>query len=137
PVPRHAWIAVALEVFTAVLAIPVGLMFITDPSGKAMGIEGWLNGTMFGDFLVPGLYLFAVNGVGMLVLAALTVAHRAIAPWLTGALGIGLMVWITVQLLLIHDTMVLQPIFFAVGLVMGFVSLFWLIELRREGRLAF
>ena len=136
PMPRFAWIAVVLEVFTAVLAIPVGLMFITDPSGAAMSIEGWLDGTIFGDFLVPGLYLFAVNGIGMLALALLTVMRRPIAPWLTGALGIGLMIWIAVQLALISDTMILQPLFLVVGLVLGFVALFWLLTLRREATLA-
>ncbi len=132
PMPRLVWLAVVLEVFTAVLAIPVGLMFITDPSGAAMGIEGWLDGTVFGDFLVPGLYLFAVNGIGMLVLALLTVMRRPIAPWLTGALGIGLMIWISVQLTLISKTMILQPLFFAVGLILGFIALVWLLALRRE-----
>ncbi len=132
PMPRYVWVAVVLEIFTAVLAIPVGLMFITDPSGAAMSIEGWLDGTVFGDFLVPGIYLFAVNGVGMLVLALLTVMRRPIAPWLTGALGIGLMIWIAVQLALISESMILQPLFFAVGLILGFVALFWLLGLRHE-----
>ena len=136
PMPRYVWIAVVLEVATAALAIPVGLMFITDPSGSSMGIEGWLDGTIFGDFLVPGLYLFAVNGIGMLVLALLTIMRRPIAPWLTGALGIGMLVWITVQLALISDTMILQPLFFAVGLALGFIALFWLLALRREGAVA-
>jgi hypothetical protein len=135
PMPRFVWIGVVLEILTAALAIPVGLMFITDPSGASMQIEGWLDGTIFGDFLVPGLYLFAVNGLGMLLLATLTLMRRPIAPWLTGALGIGLMIWITVQLLLISESMILQPIFFAVGLVLGFIALFWLLELRREGAL--
>lgn len=135
PMPRFAWIAVVLEIFTAVLAIPVGLMFITDPSGAAMSIEGWLDGTVFGDFLVPGLYLFTVNGIGMLVLALLTVMRRPIAPWLTGALGIGLMIWISVQLLLISQTMFLQPLFFVVGLILGFIALFWLLTLRRQSAL--
>ena len=136
PMPRYVWIAVVLEILTAVLAIPVGLMFITDPSGASMGIAGWLDGTIFGDFLVPGLYLFAVNGVGMLILAALTVMRRPIAPWLTGALGIGLIVWISVQLILISQSMFLQPTFFVVGLILGFVALFWLLGLRREQALA-
>ena len=136
PMPRYVWIAVVLEVATAALAIPVGLMFITDPSGSSMSIEGWLDGTIFGDFLVPGLYLFAVNGIGMLVLALLTIMRRPIAPWLTGALGIGMLVWITVQLVLISQTMFLQPTFFVVGLILGFVALLWLLSLRRERALA-
>ena len=136
PMPRFAWIGVVLEILTAVLAIPVGLIFITDPTGASMGIEGWLDGTIFGNFLVPGLYLLVVNGIGMLLLALLTVIRRPIAPWLTGALGIGLMIWISVQLALISDTMILQPLFFAVGLALGFIALFWLLALRREGAVA-
>ena len=136
PMPRFAWIGVVLEILTAVLALPVGLIFITDPTGASMGIEGWLDGTIFGNFLVPGLYLLVVNGIGMLLLALLTVMRRPIAPWLTGALGIGLMIWILVQLALISDTMILQPLFFAVGLALGFIALFWLLALRREGAVA-
>jgi hypothetical protein len=36
--PRYVWLAVALEIFTAVLAIPVGLMFLSDPSGAVLGL---------------------------------------------------------------------------------------------------
>ena len=131
PMPRFVWIAVVLEVATAVLAIPVGLIFITDPTGKGMGIDGWLAGTIFPDYLVPGLCLFAVNGLGMVVLAMLTIMRRPIAPWLTGALGVGLMIWIGVQVAIMPRTMFLQPTFFAVGLVLGFVALFWLLAIRR------
>lgn len=127
PMPRYAWIAVALEVFTGVMAIPVGLLFLSDPTGKAIGVpQGWIEATVFGSYAVPGLYLLLVNGLGMLALAVLTVVRHPIAPWLTGALGVGLMVWIAVQVLVMPETMFLQPIFFAVGLALGFIALFWL-----------
>jgi hypothetical protein len=131
--PWYAWVGVVLEVFTGILAIPVGLMFISDPTGAALQLPpGWIEGTVFGSYLVPGIYLFAVNGLGMLALAALTALGHWIAPWLTGALGVGLIIWILVQLAVMPETMFLQWIFLAVGIALGFVALFWL---RRTGQL--
>jgi uncharacterized membrane protein len=131
--PPYAWLAAILEVATSVGAIPVGLWFITDPSGKTMGLPaGWIEATPFGTYLVPGIYLFAINGLAMLLLAGLTVRRHWIAPWLTGVLGVGLIVWILVQLAVMPETMFLQWIFLAVGLVLGFIALFWL---RRTGQL--
>ncbi len=131
--PVYVWIAVVIELLTAVLAIPVGLSFITDPSGAGMGVpQSWIAGSVFGSYLVPGLYLFAMNGLGMLVLALLTVYRHWVAPWLTGTLGVGLIVWILVQLVVMPETMILQWLFLGAGLALGFVALFWL---RRTGQL--
>lgn len=87
---------------------------------------GWIKATPFGSYLVPGLYLLAVNGAGMLALATLTVRRHWLAPWLTGTLGVGLIIWILVQLLVMPETMFLQWIFLAVGVALGFIALFWL-----------
>jgi hypothetical protein len=131
--PPYAWIAFVAAVFTGVLAIPVGLLFIGDPTGGAIGLPpGWIESTPFGSYLVPGLYLVAMNGIGMLVLAALILLRHWTAPWLTAILGVGLIIWILVQLAVMPETMILQWIFLATGLVLGFVALFWL---RRTGQL--
>jgi hypothetical protein len=131
--PRYVWLAVALEVFTAVAAIPVGLIFLQDPSGRSMQIpEAWIRNTPFGSYVVPGLYLLVMNGFGMAALAVLSVRRHWVAPWLTGALGVGMIVWILVQLAVMPETMILQAVFLAVGVVLGFVALFWL---RRTGQL--
>src|SRR5512141_1586266 len=75
--PRYAWIAITLEIFTAVLAIPVGLIFLSDPTGGSMGLpSGWIEATPFGSYVIPGLCLFAMNGLGMLVLAGLSVMRH-------------------------------------------------------------
>jgi hypothetical protein len=131
--PRYVWPAVILEVLTGMLAIPVGWSFIQDPTGQALGItQGWIESTVFGSYLVPGLYLLAVNGVAMLALAALTVRRHWIAPWLTAALGVGLIIWITVEIVTLPETMILTWVFLAIGFVLGFVGLFWL---RQTGQL--
>jgi hypothetical protein len=131
--PWYAAVAAVVEVFTGVLAIPVGISFIVDPTGAAMQIpQGWIEATPFGSYLVPGLYLLVVNGLGMIALAALTVARHWLAPWLTATLGVGMIIWIAVQILVMPETMILTWLFLGVGFVLGFVALFWL---RRTGQL--
>jgi hypothetical protein len=125
--PRYVWIAVVLEVFTALGAIPVGIMFLMDPTGQLVQLpRGWIEATPFGSYLVPGLYLLLVNGIGMLALAGLSILRHWSAPWLTGALGVGLIVWILVEILVMPETMFLTWLFLAIGFALGVVALFWL-----------
>lgn len=131
--PWYVWPAIGLELVTAAGAIPVGLLLIGDPSGAAMQLpQAWVDDTVFGSYLVPGLYLFAMNGLGMVAVAGLSLYQHWIAPWLTGFLGIGLIIWILVQLVVMPETMWLQWLFLAAGISLGFVALFWL---RRSGQL--
>ena len=85
-------------------------------------------------FSVPNFLnvLLHVSPLGMLVLAALIFVRHWTAPWLTATLGVGLIIWILVQLAIMPETMILQPIFLGTGLLMGVVALFWL---RRTGQL--
>ncbi|HEX8939782.1 MAG TPA: hypothetical protein VF763_06425 [Candidatus Limnocylindrales bacterium] len=131
--PSFVWIGVALELMTGVLAVPVGLSFLQDPTGRALQVpQGWIEATPFGSYFVPGLYLLLVNGCGMLALAALSVARHWLAPWLTGTLGVGLIIWILVEIVTLPETMILTWVFLATGFALGFVALFWL---RRTGQL--
>lgn len=131
--PRYVWPAIVLEVLTGILAIPVGWSFILDPTGRELGVpQGWIESTVFGSYLVPGLYLLAMNGVAMLALAVLSVRRHWIAPWLTGALGIGLIIWIAVEIVTLPETMILTWVFLGVGFALAFVGLFWL---RRTGQM--
>ena len=131
--PGYVWIAVVLELFTAVGAIPVGLQLVRDPSGAAIGLpSAWIESSPFGSYLVPGLYLVAMNGVGMLVVAGLSVARHPTAPWLTGILGTGLLVWILVQLVLMPEVSPLQAVFGSIGVVLMGISVLWL---RATGQL--
>jgi hypothetical protein len=131
--PWFVWIAVALQAGTGVLAIPIGWLFIQNPTGSALGMpQGWIEATPFGSYLIPGLYLLLVNGFGMLAVAGLSMARHWLAPWLTGALGVGLIIWILVQIVVMPETMLLTWVFLAIGFVLGFLALFWL---RRTGQL--
>ena len=130
--PSWVWLAIILEILTGLLAVPVGLAFLADPTGSSVGLPaGWIESTPFGSYTVPGLYLLLMNGFGMLVVAGLSVLRHWTAPWLTGVLGVGLIAWIAVEVVVMPETMVLTWVFLAVGFVMGFVALFWLRESRQ------
>ncbi len=132
--PTYAWVGVALLVFTAIFAIPVGVAMVAAPDGDPVGIpHSWIAGTPFGSYLIPGIFLLAMNGAGQLVTAALVALRHPLSPWLTGFFGVGLMIWIVVQTFVIPFS-ALQPILFAVGTIEGFVALFWL---RRLGYFRF
>jgi hypothetical protein len=131
--PSYVWIAVVAELITAFGALPVGWSLLTDPSGAGIGLRSdWIANSIFGTYFVPGLYLFFMNGVGMLLVAGLTVVRHWSAPWLTGILGSGLIVWIVVQLFVMPETSWLQWFFLTSGLVLSVISLFWL---RRTSQL--
>jgi hypothetical protein len=131
--PAYVWLAIVLELFTAVGAIPVGLMLVTDPTGAGVGFPaGWIEATPFGSYFLPGMYLLLVNGVGMIVLAGMSVVRHRYAPWLTGVLGTGLVIWIGVQLIVMPEFSPLQAIYGAIGLVLVAISVVWL---RRTGQL--
>lgn len=128
--PGFVWIGIAAQLFVGVMAVPVGLVMALEPNGSPLGIpHEWVADSVFGSFLVPGLFLLLVNGVGQLVAAALAVMRTPWAPWLMGALGVVLMAWILVQVVIIPLS-VLQPIIFAIGLLEVLIALFWL---RRLG----
>jgi hypothetical protein len=130
--PGWVWIAVALQIFVGVMAVPVGLLMIADPTGDPVGIPNeWIANTPFGSFLIPGLFLLFVNGIGQLAAATLAVMRHWFAPWLMGGLGLGLVVWIAVQVLIIPLSF-LQPTILVIGVAQCFVALFWLRSPRPE-----
>ena len=75
---------------------------------------------------MPGLYLFAMNGIGMIVAAGLIAVRHWSASWLTGILGAGLVIWILVQLVIMPEVMWLQWLFLTVGIALGVIALGWL-----------
>jgi hypothetical protein len=129
--PGWVWLGIGLQVFVGVMAVPVGLLMVADPNGSPVGIpHDWIADTPFGSFLLPGLFLLLVNGVGQLGAAALAIARHWLAPWVMGGLGVALVAWIAVQLLFIPLSF-LQPLIFVIGAVEGVVALLWLRPLAR------
>ena len=108
----------ALLIFEGLAAIFGGGILVLDPSGGRMHLDvGMLSDTPFGDYLVPGLWLLLVNGVGQLAAGVWTGLGRPHAGLLGMLFGILLMNWIAVQVAWLGLEHWLQPAMFVVGLV--------------------
>jgi len=107
-----------LQAFIALGAMAGGFMFIKDPSGAALGFPAsMLEGSIFPDFLIPGLFLFLVNGLGSLIGALLSFTKNRYAGPAAIALGAILVAWIVIQVSIIRSFHWLHGLYFALGLV--------------------
>lgn len=107
-----------IQAFTALGAIPAGLGYILDPSGAGMGTTvEILKNSPFSSFLIPGLFLLIVNGLGQAAGAWLSFARKPLAPKASVVLGVILIFWIILQVFWIGLTHFLQPFFFIVGVI--------------------
>jgi hypothetical protein len=89
---RH-WLT-GIEAVTGATALVGGALLIARPSGELIGARSTaLAGSPFDSWLVPGILLLVLVGAGYLG-AALSVAVRArVAPALSVAAGLGLVVF--------------------------------------------
>jgi hypothetical protein len=88
-----------IQVFVGLSAVAGGLGLTLDPSGSNVGIPlEYLADSPFEDYLIPGMVLLVVNGLGSLVGAAATFTRRRFAGEAGLALGAFLVLWILAQL---------------------------------------
>ncbi len=107
-----------LQAFIAVGAIWGGFVLVMDPSGAGMGMPvSMLEGTIFPDFFVPGLFLLMVNGFGSLSGALLCFLKKKVAGPVAMALGAILVAWIVIQVSIIDSIHWLHISYFTIGLV--------------------
>ena len=100
-----------------------GVMFFVDPSGKMWGLDFALKSLPVGDFLLVGLWLFLVYGVGF---TFVTYALRTRKPWgWIAAVGLSFVwvVWIAVETYLLGvspfiDVWLVPPV---LGLILLFL----------------
>ena len=128
PQGRLAWSAIVLEVFLGVGALGGGVALILGPRGEVLPLPvSALAGSPFRTYLVPGVVLFFVIGIGPLVAAALTWRRHRWAPFLAMAVGVALLVWMAVEIAIVGytNTPPLQATYLILGAVIGFVGICW------------
>lgn len=105
-----------IQLLVAIGAIPAGYLLIANPDGSGLGMTPEiLSGSPFKNFLIPGLFLFIVNGLFSLTSSILTFFKFRYA-WFTGIfLGSALAIWVIVQVYSIGLTHFLQPAYFIIG----------------------
>lgn len=102
----------------------IGLVF--DPSGERLGIpSSWLAGSPFADYLIPGVILLVVLGIGPLA-DLYGLWTRQYWGWLGALLvGLALLIWIGVEILIIgyQPQPPLQLIYGVLGVVIVILAL--------------
>ncbi len=112
-----------IHIFVGVGALFGGMAGILSPSGSAVGItasEALKNGP-FTDFLIPGIFLFVVLGLGNII--AFITAKNKYQPYISGCFGIILCLWIVIQCYMLYTINVLHIIFFIIGIIQIFLSI--------------
>lgn len=124
--PRGFYVLVTLVAAQGLSGVAGGAGLVVDPSGEALGLPiAFLAGSPFADYLVPGLILLVLLGIGPLVVAWGLWRRRGWA-W-TGSLfvGGGLLAWLGVEIAIIgvQDDPPLQLVYGVVGLAILVLSL--------------
>lgn len=112
--------------FQGLSGVAGGLGLALDPSGSSLGLPAaWLEGSPFASYLVPGLVLLTVLGIGPLIVAYGVWRRR---PWSRrGSLlvGLALFVWLGVEVAVIgyQPDPPLQLIYGVVGAIVVLIPL--------------
>lgn len=121
------------ELFIGIGAVARAVMMFADPSGRMFGMEPMLPlfrrlpfaGTLFADFVFPGIALLCVNGLTNFAALGLTALRSRFAPAAGAACGVILMLWIGVQFY-IFPLNFMSTIYFVFGLAQALTGLFWM-----------
>jgi len=124
-----------LQIFIGIGAVGGGLVLLLDPSGQGMGFSvELLANSPFRNYLIPGLFLFAVNGIGNFTCGFLSIKKHRYAGYAGMLFGLIMMVWILVQVSIIGWVSWLQPIFLSLGALELVLGLLLHMELARGAK---
>lgn len=107
-----------IQIFVGFGGLICGLLMILFPSGRILQMPlDILKDSPFQNFLIPGVILFLVNGIGQLTAGVLSFRKHALSGYVGVVFGIGLMIWIFVQVCMIGGDHIFQYIYFFFGVI--------------------
>lgn len=126
--------------FIGLGAVAGSVGMLTDPSGKAMGMDAMLPyfqvlplaELLYQDYRFPGIALLLVNGLTNLTAAVLLFRNRKSGVLLGGVFGVTLMMWIGIQFYIFPPNS-MSTIYFIFGLcqaVTGYAA--WVFRKQEE-----
>jgi hypothetical protein len=136
PLSLVAKVALALEVLLSVGALGGGLVLMLAPRGEIMPLPlSALAGSPFDTYLVPGIILFGVLGLGPLIAARLAWLRHPLAPTAAFVVAAGLLIWVTVEVAIIgySNEPPLQAIYGILGVAILVVAFRWLLDVGTPG----
>ena len=111
------WVG-ALQLFVGIGAVASGIGFILNPDGSNLGLSvELLKESPFNDFLIPGIALLSINGLGSMIGSFFSFRRHFLAGKLAMTLGFVMVIWISAQVYWINLISWLQPVFFVLGII--------------------
>lgn len=119
-----------LQSFVGIGAIAGGLAAIVNPNNP-MGITlDTLVNSPFSNFLIPGIILFAIIGIGSIASAIALALDFRFQGFVSSVFSWALVIWIVVQCIMLNEIIPLHIIFFSIGLVEAALSAIILFKQR-------
>lgn len=116
-----------LQLFIGLGAVGGGLGLVLEPSGANLGMPlEMLNHSPFSDFLIPGIVLIIVNGLGSITGSLFSFKLFQYAAEIALVLGAFLVAWILIQAYWIHAFHWLHALYLSLGIIE--VALGWLLR---------
>jgi hypothetical protein len=120
-----------LQVFISITALIGGAKLVSDPSGHAVGVPmEWLSGSPFPDYSIPGWVLVIVIGFGHAAASLLSALGYRQLGWAAVFQGGLLVVYIAVEVWTVGLKVMLQPLYFILGLAQ--IALGFFAQRKRE-----
>lgn len=120
----------ALHVFVGIGAIAGGLAAITNPQEPlGMSVEP-LKNSPFSNYLVPGIILFAIIGLGNIISALMFHFKSKYQGYISSVFSWALVIWIIVQCVMLNAVVFLHALYFTIGVIQAVLSMIILFEKR-------
>lgn len=120
----------ALHLFVGIGAMAGGLAAILNPQEPLGAPIELLQNSPFSNFLIPGIILFTVIGLGN-VISAITLRLRfKFQGYVSVVFSGALVIWIIVQCIMINSIVFLHVLFFIIGLIQSVLSALIIFEQR-------
>lgn len=113
----------ALHVFVGIGAMAGGLAAISNPQEPLGAPIELLKNSPFSDFLIPGIVLFTVIGLGNIISAAAILFKSKFQGYISSVFSWALVIWIVIQCIMINAIGFLHVLFFTIGLIMAVLSM--------------
>ena len=120
-----------LHGFVGIGALAGGGAAILNPKSPLGIPPESLEGSPFTTYLIPGIILFAVMGLGDILALVLSLRYPNTQAYSGCILGGALMIWIFVQCIMLRSIVFLHVFFFAIGGVLVLLSLIIMYQNRQ------
>lgn len=121
-------LSIVLHFIVGAFGLMGGYAAISQPSGPFGISPDVLKNGPFTSFLVPGLALFVIIGVGHLFTAVIVLRKRKLFPYVEGVMALVTIGWIVIQCWVMEEINGMHVSIFIIGAVQGLSALLILIK---------